>query len=219
MADAEEADEGAFDRLVAKVDRPELQKMVRTHKEDEARHATLMRACVERTGVAPDPLPASLRIVDRIDRLTGDTFRAGFPDDPPELGVMKVYALLEAVEERGVTQFGLISRALRPHDPRSADVIEEIIRDEARHVLYARAIAKRYAPDDATLEAARAHAHALEARAFEEHGRVFGAYMASAGLLGASAPERMMWRTLGAVGVLSAGAPAGPTHARRPHHA
>ena len=214
MADAEEADEGAFDRLVAKVDRPDLQKMVRTHQEDEERHARLMRECVARTGVAAEPLPAHLRIVDRIDRLTGNAFRAGFPDDPPELGVVKVYALLEAVEERGVTQFGLIARALRPHDPRSAAVIDAIVRDEERHVRYARAIARRYAPDARALEEARADARAIEARAFEDHGRAFTAYLTSAGLLGASAPERAFWRVMGAAGAL-----AGPTPARHPRRA
>src|SRR5205823_5357973 len=70
MAIAEEADEGAFDLLIARVELPELQKMVRTHRDDEERHARLLRECLARTGVAPDPLPAHLRIIDRLDRLT-----------------------------------------------------------------------------------------------------------------------------------------------------
>src|ERR1700744_6130846 len=48
MANAEESDEGAFDELVARADAPEVQKMVRLHRQDEARHGRLLRACVAR---------------------------------------------------------------------------------------------------------------------------------------------------------------------------
>jgi hypothetical protein len=54
MAHAEEADEGVFDRLLARVDVPELNRMVAIHANDEKRHADLLRQCVARVGVAPE---------------------------------------------------------------------------------------------------------------------------------------------------------------------
>src|SRR5690348_3896 len=117
MADAEESDEGAFDELVARADAPEVQKMVRLHQEDEARHGRLMRACLERTGVEPGPLPTELRYIERLDRMSGGDFRHGFVAHGEREGIMRVYAMLQIVEERGVLQFAHIVRALRPVDP------------------------------------------------------------------------------------------------------
>jgi rubrerythrin len=196
MADAEESDEGAFDELVARADAPEVQKMVRLHREDEARHARLLRECVARVGVAEKPLPSELRYIDRLDRLTGGDFRRGFLADGSALGLMKVYALLQIVEERGVEQFPTIARALEPYDPKSARIVREITADEERHVKYARAIARRYAPDEATLARTLADFRALEARAFAEHGRDFLGWCASESLVGKSAFERVAWKTI-----------------------
>jgi rubrerythrin len=195
MANAEESDEGAFDRLMARADAPEVQKMVKLHGEDEARHARLLTACVARGGVTPDPLPEELRYIDRLDRMTGGDFRQGFPADGGMLGIMKVYALLQLVEERGVAQFAVIADALEPHDPESARVIRDIIVDEERHVKYARAITRRYAPDDATLARTLDEFRALEARAFDDQGRAFLGWCAAHDLVGTSALERAGWKT------------------------
>lgn len=208
MANAEESDEGAFDELVARADAPEVQKMVRTHREDEARHARLLRECVARLGAAEEPLPAELRYIDRLDRMTGGDFRSGFLAEGGALGIMKVYALLQIVEERGVEQFPTIARALEPHDPKSARIIREITADEERHVKYARAISRRYAPDEATLERTLAAFRTLEARAFAEHGRAFLGWCAAEELVGTSALERAAWKTI----ALASG--AGPAYRR-----
>lgn len=205
MANAEESDEGAFDQLLARAEEPEVQKMVRLHAEDEARHARLLRERVARVGAAADELPAELRYIDRLDRMTGGDFRKGFPNDTREVGLLKVYALLQVVEERGVAQFETIARSLEPHDPESARVIREIIADEERHVKYARAITRRYAPDDATRERIVAQFRALEERAFDEHGRDFLAWCAAHQLIGTRALERAAWRTFAlATGAASA---------------
>ncbi|MGZ3427660.1 MAG: ferritin-like domain-containing protein [Polyangia bacterium] len=195
MANAEESDEGAFDALAAQAAAPEVQKMVRLHAEDEARHARLLRACLLRNGVEPEPLPAELRYIDRIDRMTGGGFRARFLE-AGDLGIMRVYAMLELVEERGVVQFPRIAAALAPHDPQSARVIEEITVDEERHVKYARAITRRYAPDAATLERTMSEFRAIEARAFDDHGRAFFAHAVARGLVGVHALERLAWKTV-----------------------
>jgi hypothetical protein len=197
MADAEEADEGAFDRLAARVDAPELAKMVRTHQADEERHARILRGAIARQGAAAPPLPGALRIIDRIDAAAGGAFRLGFPDDDPRTGVLKVYALLQAVEERGCAQFPLIARAIAPHDPDAAAEIEAITRDEERHVLYARAIARRYAADEAAYLDTLAWARALEQRAFDAHGRAFTAHVLASGLAGAA--PRAIFRAVAAI--------------------
>src|SRR5262249_60246705 len=117
-------------------------------------------------------------------RLSGGQFRHGYLARGDELGIMRVYALLQIVEERGVTQFAHIVRALRPVDAESARVIEGIIADEERHVKYARAISRRYAPDEATLERTLDALRALEARAFADHGGGFLAWAARHDVLG-----------------------------------
>jgi rubrerythrin len=196
MANAEESDEGAFDALVARAEEPEVQKMVCIHREDEARHGRLLHQCVARVGAAPEPLPAELRYIDRLDRMTAGGFRAGFLAAGDGLGLMRVYAMLQIVEERGVAQFPRIAAALRPFEPESARVIEEITVDEERHVKYARAIARRYAPDAATLARTMAELRALEERAFADHGRAFFAHAVARGLVGVHALERLAWKTV-----------------------
>ncbi len=178
MVDAEESDEGAFDELAARVvTDPVVHKVIRTHQADEARHGAILRGCLARTGATPPPLPTELRYIDRLDRATDGKFRRGFPDEPTAGGLMKVYALLEAIEERGVLQFAAIARALRPVDAASAAAVEEIVADERRHVQYAHAIARRYAPDDATHARTLAEMRALAAAAFAEHGAAFARYL------------------------------------------
>lgn len=197
MADAEESDEGAFDALVASAEAsPELQKMVQRHGEDEARHARMLRECLARVAVVPEPLPPALRYIDRLDRLTDGNFRRGFLERDGAVGVMKVYALLQVVEERGVLQFPLIARAMAAVDPETAHVIDAIVADEKRHVLYARALTQRYAPDAGTLARALEVFRALEARAFAEHGRDFLVHAAAHDLVGTSALERAAWKTI-----------------------
>ena len=62
MVAAEEGDEaGVFDQLARKADDPELEKLVKRHKEDEARHAGMYRACLARNGLQAQPVPDELR--------------------------------------------------------------------------------------------------------------------------------------------------------------
>jgi len=194
MADAEESDEaGVFDRLLARVDDEKVRKLVRIHRDDETRHAELLRECVVRTGVVPEPLPLELRIVDRIDRELGG-FAARFTAD--EHGVMEAYLMLQVIEERAVRQFPAIERALRKVDPRSADVVARVLADERRHVGYARAISRRYAPDAATLASTLQRFRAAEQRAFTAHGDDVLRVVLARGLLSVGGIERRLWQTL-----------------------
>jgi rubrerythrin len=202
LAYAEAAEEkGVFDALLARVDDPELAKLVRIHRDDETRHAALLQACIARGGITPVAIPPELRIVDRIDRHTGRTARA-FVDG--RLGVMEAYLVLQVIEERGVSQFPLLAEALRPYDPESAATIERITADERRHVRYAQAISRKYAPDAATLERTLLRYRAAEARAFAEHGAALLRFVTARGLFAAGPVERLFWRGLGRVEALLA---------------
>jgi rubrerythrin len=200
MVQAEEADEaGVFDALLARVDDPELRKMVRIHRDDETRHAAMLKECLARLAVNPKPIPAELRVVERIDRHLGiaDKFVGG------KTGIMEAYLLLQVIEERGVRQFPRIAGAMRPYDPESASVIERITHDEERHVRYARAISRRYAPDDETLEQTLRRFRRAEARAFVEHTRAFLAFATRHNLDDTRGPERLFWRAIVALDDLS----------------
>jgi rubrerythrin len=196
MADAEESDEAmVFDTLLARVDDPQLNKLVRIHRDDEDRHAQMLRACVARIGIAPAPVPTDLRIVLRIDRELG-----GFADrfQATDGGVMEAYLLLQVIEERAVMQYPLIARALRHYDPKSADTVMRVVEDEERHVRYARAISRKYAPDPETLRSTLVRFRAAEGRAFAAHGNAFLAHVVDHDLLAVGPIERRLWRWLAA---------------------
>src|SRR5207302_6781887 len=98
------------------------------------------------------------------------------------------------------------------YDPESAAVIDRITRDEERHVKYAIAISKRYAPDESTRAAVLARYRAAEARAFQEHTSALLAHAVRERLLDARAPERVFWRAIAALGGFSSRF-AVPSHA------
>jgi rubrerythrin len=199
MVAAEEGDEaGVFDQLIRKADDVELEKLVRRHKEDEARHAAMYRACLERNGLEAQPVPDELLIIRQVGREAGGAFAAGVEaasadgiasrDD-----VMNTYALLLAIEERGVQRFPLIGAEFRRvGDHETADTFDLVTDDERRHTRYCRAIGRRYAPDDATWERAVARYREVEERAFRRVGL--------AGIVFAL-KERLVWR--GAIGRLA----------------
>src|SRR5438105_14323556 len=69
--DGEASGESAiFDRLLARVDDPELHRVIGRHREDELRHEKMFRARLEAQG-AKWELPEELRLVPRIDREAG----------------------------------------------------------------------------------------------------------------------------------------------------
>ena len=197
LVNAEEGDEaGVFDRLVEKVDDPALNKLVRRHRDDEYRHARVFRDCLARQGVAAERLPAPANVLPFIERALGGV-GAAFVDD--RRTVMEAYLMLQVVEERGVEQYPLIASSIERYDPESAAVIREVANDELRHVKYAIAISRRYAPDALTREATLRRFRAAEQRAFVEHGRVFLAQAVTADLLDVRGPERLVWRGLAAL--------------------
>jgi rubrerythrin len=192
LRSTEESDEGGvFDALVTRVEDQELQKLVRVHRADEDRHAEIFRKAVLRVGGACVPVEAELRVVERVDGLLGgwaESFLAR------TLGVMEMYVLLLVVEERAVREWPAIAAALRKVDPESAADLERVIADERRHVKYARAISRRYAPDEATLERTIRRVRAAEKRAFALHTKAFTRIVLDRDLLAVGRLERIFWK-------------------------
>jgi rubrerythrin len=168
IADAESNGENkVFEHVLAHVDDPSLRKMIEKHQADEIRHAQMFRACLERTGVDPGPVPAHLKLIDRLDRAVGGFFAV--PIDGPR-GVMEAYLMLQVIEERAVSQFKVFEQAFRDAgDTETADTFAAVAKDEARHLKYCHAISKRYAPNDQVRENTLEQYRRLEARCFSEN--------------------------------------------------
>lgn len=200
MADAEDSDErGVFDTLLERVDDPTLNKIIRVHRDDEVRHAEMLRACVKRGGVVPLAVPANLRIIPYLERSLGSVADRFLDENG---GVMEAYVFLHVIEDRAVAQFPRFADALRPYDPESAAVIDEIVEDEKRHVKYARAVSKKYAPDEATLARTLAQFRAAEAKAYVDHGAAFLDFAVKNDLLAVGRAEKLLWRTFAKVAAL-----------------
>ena len=122
--------------------------------------------------------------------------------------MMRAYLLLQVLEERATTQFPLLEAAFRKVDSATADVVSSIFKDEERHLKYCEAIARKYAPDEATHAAELAHMRDVEARAFAAHGRANMAHVLERGYLGPGAAKRIFWSCMGALaGALRTSAP------------
>lgn len=174
MIAAEEGDEaGVFDWLATRMADPSHRRAIAAHKADEERHASLYRACLARNGHAEQrAIPPSLQVIRVVAEEAGGVFASG---DATAIGtdedVMNTFALLLAIEERGVQQFPLIGAEFRRvGDAATADVFDEVARDERGHVKSCAMLGRRHAPDEATwLRAVERH-RAVERRAFDRVG-------------------------------------------------
>lgn len=168
LADAEgNGENGFFESLLARVDDPDLARLVRKHKEDELRHEELFLARALAQGVPLQSLPDEVKYVERLFE------SVGFEDKPIDTtdDLVEAYALLQAVEERSVTQFAQMERAFDAvGDKATAAVFRQVSADEARHIRYCQAIAKKYQPDAARRAEVLARMRTVEARAFVENG-------------------------------------------------
>jgi demethoxyubiquinone hydroxylase (CLK1/Coq7/Cat5 family) len=144
LAESEDSDElGVFDALLARVQEPRLKQLVRLHRDDEARHAQLLRACVRRNGGVPERPQSTVSLAARIDYALGGLCAAFVAN---ECSVMEAYTVLQVIEESAVSQLPIVVELLTKLDPESAAAVRSILRDEQRHVKYAVAIAKQYEP-------------------------------------------------------------------------
>jgi rubrerythrin len=126
--DAEEGDEGGlFDQLADFVDDPKLRSIVERHRDDESRHAQLFRGCLSRLGLEMQPVPDELKLIRQIADATGGAERGVHTADD----VVATYAMLLAIEERGVEQFPHIADAFRSVDTDTAEVYLRVARENA----------------------------------------------------------------------------------------
>jgi hypothetical protein len=190
--DSEASDEAAiFDLLLEQVDDPELHGMIARHKADELRHADMFHERAARIGARVAPLPDELMFIRRMDRALGGFMNSTITGRE---GVMKVYLLLQVIEERAVTQFGMLVPVMRIYDGESAEVVAAVIRDEERHIKYCRAISRRYAPDRATLARVLRRMRALELGCFARHSRANLRYTLDHELIAARPWQYALWR-------------------------
>jgi rubrerythrin len=196
LAEAESGGEARiFDEALARVDSPEVARLIRNHRDDELRHAELFRAALARTGVPMPPVPEHLKIVDRLDRYLGGVIGRTIEDGR---GVMEAYLLLQVVEERATHQFTLLERAFREVDPETADVIAEVAKDEERHLRYCQAIANRFAPDEETRRTTLERYRRVEALAFRDNSHANLRHLYENGIVG-PAWTGLFWRGLTAL--------------------
>lgn len=191
--EAEEGDEaGVFDRLQEVIEDPQLKKVVRRHQEDEQRHAAMYRECLRRNGIDPGPVPDHLRLVRNIAHEAGGALRQGSEAGSAEAtlrtpeDIMNTYALLLAIERRGVERFPMFAQAFRPYDAETADTFLAVTKDEERHIKYAEAIGRRFAPSEDAWQQAVRHHQRIEDRAFKRVGLANIAYCTERGLLSQS---------------------------------
>lgn len=163
---AEEGDEhGVFDLLAESVAAAEHKKLIRVHQADEERHAGLFRECLQRMGASAEEIPHELRIIRRM----GSAFSA---ESDASGRVVELYAMLRAIEVRGVEQFPIIAEALRPYDAFGADIFLRVARDEKRHVGFCDIVGGKEAASPGAWQEKVNHYSAMERRAFFTHGLV-----------------------------------------------
>lgn len=208
VADAENNDEGkVFEALKerAKSD-PELHRLVARHAADEERHAELLQARAAATGIPAPTIPESLKLLHRLDDALGGFFHKPIETDED---VMRMYLLLQVIEERAVTQFPLFKQGIEAADPETATVFDQIEADEERHLKYCQAIAKRYAPSPEVHEQTLQHFRRVEAKVFAQNSNRNLYYALENGLLEVPVWQRAAWRVVGFVaGVID---PSRPT--------
>jgi rubrerythrin len=198
IADAEANGENQiFEHILAHVHDEQLRKMIEKHQADEIRHEHLFRGCVQRTGINPGPVPAGLKLIDRLDAALGGFFAR--PIDGPTR-VMEAYLLLQVIEERAITQFTVFEKVFREIDPVIADTFAEVARDEERHLKYCHAISRRYAPDEITRQATLNKLRALEAQCFADNSAANMAYTFEQGWFDGGPLVKWLWRTLHSLG-------------------
>jgi hypothetical protein len=195
VADAENNDEGAiFEALKRRSDDPQLQRLVQRHAADEERHARVLLERADAQGEPRPVIPEDLKLLHRLDEALG-----GFFTRPLETNedVMRMYLLLQVIEERAVTQFAMFQDGLREVDPGSADVFDVIEEDEERHLRYCHAIARKYAPSEKVHDETLAHFREVEAKVFAQNSTRNLFHALKTGLLDVSAPKRAFWWSVG----------------------
>ncbi len=209
LGDAEGGDGGEldiFEHVLAVLDDPaqadtsadaaaleEVRKLVRVHKADEERHERLFHDRAAATGAAPMKLPPEAHLLRRLDK------HVGFFSKPvvDKKGVVDAYLLLLVIEERAVRQFDRYRAAFAAAgDEATAQVIDGIKADEARHLRYCEAISRRYSDDEEVRQARLAELRALEASCFDQVQAINLRMLVDAGFVGRTWWTKALWARL-----------------------
>jgi rubrerythrin len=192
----EGGEQGIFDRLAERVDDPELHRLVRKHRDDEVRHAALFRGLQARLGIPDDELPDPVPLVPYIEREIGEIRERSIDD---RAAVLEAYTMLQVIEESGVCLYPMFARTLARFDPEAAPVVSAIAEDERRHIKYAEAIRRRYAPDPKTADDTLRRYREAEKRGSAKHGRAMVEQVVSHGLISRRA-DRLLFAPFAALG-------------------
>jgi rubrerythrin len=191
LAGLEQDEIDLFEQLAARAPDERFQKLIRTHREDEARHFELLERCAMSIGPRPILAPIELNPAYRFDQVLCGLAQS-FLDGTGE--VWEVYSWLQVLEERAVREYPSFARAVATVDTESAEVIRTIIEDERRHVLYAHAVGRKYAPSPAAHQRMLACYRSVEAQVFEVQQRAFLRFLLDEGLLELHRAEAMILR-------------------------
>ncbi len=192
-AEAEDNGEAVlFDQALEWVDDPRFRKMIERHQSDEIRHGRMFRECARRQGVDVGALPDELKVLEHLDVACDGFFSRPLSSIED---VVRAFALLQALEERAVVQFAFFGPLFGRYDPETGAVFAEVAKDEARHLLYCRAITRHYAPDAQSLEAELARARRAEAVAFRKTEKATAAHLDRMEVI-ESPILRAVWRAL-----------------------
>lgn len=197
VAQGESSGERAvFEQLATLTHEPELQRLIRRHAADEERHVQLLTRRIDELGVGHPQLPESLNLFAGLERRL-QVFARPLTN---RFDVLRAYLFLQVLEERVIRQFAIFIEALRPVDPQTAALFEDIRADEVRHLQYCKAITRKYAPTPELLEQMLARSRVAEADAFAENGELSVTLYVERGLLHEPALVQQAWRAVAWVG-------------------
>jgi sphingolipid 4-desaturase/C4-monooxygenase len=197
VAQGESSGERAvFEQLATLTHEPELQRLIRRHAADEERHVMLLTQRITELGVGHPELPPSLNLFAALERRL-QVFARPLTN---RFDVLRAYLLLQVLEERVIRQFAIFIGALRPVDPETASVFEDLRADEVRHLQYCKAITRKYAPTPELLAQMLARSRAAEADAFAENGELSMKLFVERGLLHEPAMVQQAWRAVSWLG-------------------
>lgn len=144
-ADAEDSGEGQiFDRALHHVTDPRLRRMVERHRDDETRHARILRERRDALGLPIIGIPSHLELVDRLSQAAG-----GVLDKAMDTGdhIADAWAMLYVIEERALDEFKRSGDALAAaEDAETSALFFSIRKDEERHLRYCTTVGRRYDP-------------------------------------------------------------------------
>lgn len=111
--------------LVKEIPDDGLRRMAAAHMVDEFHHFQRLRGCLT-------------EFVDVESSMVGDLFDEIRPETLSEK-----YFVLMLLEERGRTEYANFADAIRPHDERTARILDSIGKDEERHIRICETISER----------------------------------------------------------------------------